>query len=99
MAWNAPDTPHAFAPAVTAKLLRTSDQVAAPTRDPDVINRQLSADNEATVKMKTLHAAAHSEKALQWQQKRVAYLHVAILLSVAKVFRINELTAKSVCGD
>ncbi len=29
MAWNAPDTPHAFAPAVTAKLLRTSDQVAA----------------------------------------------------------------------
>jgi hypothetical protein len=29
MAGNAPDTRHAFAPAVTAKLLRTSDQVAA----------------------------------------------------------------------
>jgi hypothetical protein len=35
------------------------EQIAALTRDRGFIKRYLSGDLEATVKMKTLHAAAH----------------------------------------
>jgi hypothetical protein len=35
------------------------EQIGALTRDCDFIKRYLSGDHEATVKIKTLHAAAH----------------------------------------
>ena len=35
------------------------EQIGALTRDRDFIKRYLSGEHEATVKMKTLHAAAH----------------------------------------
>jgi hypothetical protein len=38
------------------------EQIGALTRDRDFIKRYLSGEHEATVKMKTLHAAAHRQQ-------------------------------------
>ena len=56
---------HAFATGGAPQFGMTKEeaveQIAALTRDRDFIKRYLSGEHEATLKMKTLHAAAHRQ--------------------------------------